>query len=314
MSEKIILTICIPTYNRPNITLNLINNLPKSPFVEYLVIDDGSKKEDFDYLKKGILLEEFKIRLFQKKNGGKLSAVRYGLKFAKGKYYMDLDSDDWFIPEYLENILKALNQAEQLNKEGNTIIGIAGLCVNKSKQVEGNSFPKGFLLSNYFQMRADHAIKGNKEEVVLTKALKTLEIEWYKDEIPMTPAIQWLLLGNKEWLFVNKTFSQKNIIETERITDSWQSYIFDNKNTVRRNFKQFILNKHHYNNTLFFLKAIIQYIRFGLHGARPFLEQEVWSKHPSKIIFSIPISFFVFIRDIIRLQNSKKSRKNEKLS
>ena len=219
MSKKnILLTICITTFNRPEITALLISKLPYHASVEYIVINDGSSKKASDYLKEFINSNNYPIHLFHKSNGGKLSAVRYSLQFAKGEYYMDLDSDDGFTKDCLLNILEALKEVQRRKKQGENIIGITGLCSNINKEIIGDKFPTATYITNYLKMRLDDKIKGDKEEIILTDILKKLTIPEYPRENRIPTSVQWFSLGANKCLFVNKIFSQKNIHDTDRIS------------------------------------------------------------------------------------------------
>lgn len=270
--------------------------------MEYIVVDDGSSEKNCSLLKTTIQKEQLIAGYYKKENGGKLSAVRHGLQFAKGKYYMDLDSDDWMDEKHLNHILGTLQEIEVLNQQNQTIIAFGGLCSNKENQVIGNPYPKDHMICNYTKMRADYGVKGDKEEVVLTSWLKGLDITYFEQEKAASSAIQWYALGKEQWLFVNKLFCQKNVQDTPRHTDIFLFDNIKNKNTVRRFFRTLLLQKAHFSNFFFFVKAMIHYTRFTWHGARPYVERKVWIKHPLILLLTVPISFCIFLWDSIRRQ------------
>jgi len=85
------LSIIIPAYNEANSiasTIRAVKNLqyPKKP--EVIVVDDGSTDETFK------ISSVFNgIKVFRKKNGGKASALNFGLKHAKGELVACIDAD-----------------------------------------------------------------------------------------------------------------------------------------------------------------------------------------------------------------------------
>ena len=97
-------TILVPAYNEEKTiskTLTHLQNLdyPKEK-LEILVIDDGSSDATFK------VASRFKrVKVLRKKNGGKASALNYGLKFAKGELVACVDSDSF--PKS-DSLLKAI--------------------------------------------------------------------------------------------------------------------------------------------------------------------------------------------------------------
>ncbi len=301
--EKYLLTICIPTYNRPNITLRLIANLPQNDSVEYLVIDDGSTQKNLSLLKAGINANHYPIQLLTKKNGGKLSAVRFGLPYAKGKYYMDLDSDDWITEKYLDNILSSIKAIQKENALGNDIVGTCGLCVNKKEEIIGSSFFESPLKTNYLKMRYEYGIKGDKEEIVLTESLRNLDIPFFQNEKSNVNAIQWVMQGKKKFLFVNKIFSKKNIHCHSQLTDDeFFNTFLPSKSHSRFWFKYQILLSNTYNNLIHEWISTIQYLRFSFHGVKPFIEKEILKKRFFSILLFFPFGLIIFIRDFLKIK------------
>jgi len=99
MNKKILLSIIIPTHNSQNTINNLLLSIHTSQFnnfadVEVIVVDDGSKDKTRDLVRK--LLEKLKYTLILyllRNNLGPAKARNYGVKKAKGKYILFLDSD-----------------------------------------------------------------------------------------------------------------------------------------------------------------------------------------------------------------------------
>ena len=106
--KKINLSVIVPVYNESNTVKELLEKLVKIKEVkDVVVVNDGSTDDTAKKIKK---VKSDKIRYFFKENGGKGSAVRYGLKKAKGNYCLiqdaDLEYDPADIPALLEPIKK----------------------------------------------------------------------------------------------------------------------------------------------------------------------------------------------------------------
>ncbi|MCI9123322.1 MAG: glycosyltransferase family 2 protein [Eubacterium sp.] len=111
MTEKI-LTVIIPMYNaKPWIRRCLRSLLVQTrvrPYLEVLVIDDGSA-DGCDRIANQMAEEMPGVfRLIQKENGGHGSAVNCGVSQSSGKYIKVLDADDWMITSELEKLLDEL--------------------------------------------------------------------------------------------------------------------------------------------------------------------------------------------------------------
>ncbi|KAA5544755.1 glycosyltransferase family 2 protein [Adhaeribacter rhizoryzae] len=107
--SKPLITIITPTYNRAHIIERAIDSVLKQTFedYEYLIIDDGSKDNTLE-LVRNYTDRDPRIKFHSHEyNQGQNAALNTGLFKAKGKYIAFLDSDDEWLPNYLE---KQLNE------------------------------------------------------------------------------------------------------------------------------------------------------------------------------------------------------------
>ena len=101
----------IPVYNRPDEIKELLQSfeaLHGSQSFEIVIIEDGST------LPSKSVIEQFNdhlnITYFFKENSGPGDSRNYGMKHAKGNYFIILDSDCILPPEYLNNVLNGLQK------------------------------------------------------------------------------------------------------------------------------------------------------------------------------------------------------------
>lgn len=101
----------IPIYNRPEEVEELLDSFTQLDFTEdfeIVLVEDGSD------LKSDTVAESYKDRLnisyFYKPNSGPGDSRNYGMRKAKGNYFIILDSDCILPPEYLKEVEKALNK------------------------------------------------------------------------------------------------------------------------------------------------------------------------------------------------------------
>jgi len=104
-SDSYLVSVLLPTYNRPNQLREALNCLLEQSFKDFevLIINDGGNpcaKQVVDAFNS----ENF--RYFYKENGGHRSALNYGLKKAVGKYIAYLQDDDLYYPNHLQILLE----------------------------------------------------------------------------------------------------------------------------------------------------------------------------------------------------------------
>jgi glycosyltransferase involved in cell wall biosynthesis len=106
---KLSFSFIIPVYNRPNEIGELLESLTNQSYArhfEVVVVEDGSTISSLD------VIAEFKdtldISYFEKPNSGPGDSRNYGMRLAKGNYFVILDSDCILPPEYLEKAEKSL--------------------------------------------------------------------------------------------------------------------------------------------------------------------------------------------------------------
>lgn len=101
----------MPVYNEENTVAVMLRRLLKQPEVtEVIIVNDGST----DGSHKAIAaVKDKRIQYFAKKNGGKGSAIRYGLEKISGEYVMiqdaDLEYDPADIPSLIAPIIEGKN-------------------------------------------------------------------------------------------------------------------------------------------------------------------------------------------------------------
>ena len=117
--KDILLSIIIPTYNRPQLLLRAVNSALAQTIknFEVLVVDDCSEKP-VD------LPEHSRLRVLRlPENKGGSAARNIGIKEARGKWISFLDDDDELLPHMAEVSLKAIEKSS-LPKPIGVISGI----------------------------------------------------------------------------------------------------------------------------------------------------------------------------------------------
>lgn len=94
-------SIIIPFYNSSSTIGRLLDSIPETPFIETIIVDDCSGKEEFLKLKKVVDLSGKKVVIKRTKtNSGAGTARNVGLEVASGDWLVFADADDYFTPEF----------------------------------------------------------------------------------------------------------------------------------------------------------------------------------------------------------------------
>lgn len=143
--EKPLISIIVPLYNKEKCILKTLESITSQNFDDYeiVVVDDGSTDNSVTLIRG---LNNDKIRLFHKENGGPASARNYGVNNANGKWGLFLDADDILEPGALK-ILDSL-----VKKEPNCEFFCCNhyIQADNSKILFSSKFKEGYVRNNFF--------------------------------------------------------------------------------------------------------------------------------------------------------------------
>lgn len=133
-------SVIVPVYKAEDFLRRCVESVQTQSFTDWelLLIEDGSPDAS-GALCDTLAEEDSRIRAFHKPNGGVSSARNVGLDEAKGQYIAFLDSDDWFLPGFLETLV------DLAEKNGADSAGCAHLNVeeNGAFWAEPGAMPAG---------------------------------------------------------------------------------------------------------------------------------------------------------------------------
>ncbi|MCB7129008.1 MAG: glycosyltransferase [Candidatus Brocadiales bacterium] len=124
LSENPLVSVLISSYNYESFVGKSIQSVLDQTFrnFELIICDDGSIDSSIEIIR--TFLDDSRIRLIQKGNGGQASALNAAYEVAKGEIICLLDSDDVFCSRKLEQVVAAFAGALQ-----------CGLCIHKVRLV-----------------------------------------------------------------------------------------------------------------------------------------------------------------------------------
>ena len=127
----------MPAYNEEKVIAATIGSLLAQDYAgefEIVVVDDGSP--DRTYEAAAAFGAEPRVRIFRKPNGGKASALNYGIAQAGGEVIVCLDADTVFEPSTLRELVAPLRDARVGAVAGNAKVGNRVNLVTRWQAVE----------------------------------------------------------------------------------------------------------------------------------------------------------------------------------
>jgi cellulose synthase/poly-beta-1,6-N-acetylglucosamine synthase-like glycosyltransferase len=104
-----VISIIVPAYNEAANIKRTLDSIVESdyPAKEIIVVDDGSKDLTYSVASQYMqTCKDCRIRVTRKKNGGKASAMNYGLRFAAGEIVVIVDADSLIEKNALRDVAK----------------------------------------------------------------------------------------------------------------------------------------------------------------------------------------------------------------
>lgn len=149
------ITVIVPIYNVRDYIMRCVRSITAQTYehLEIFLVDDGST-DGTGEICDGLALEDERIRVYHKENGGSSSARNLAMEYAKGDYVGFVDSDDYIDPDMyrllMEGILEygasaAQVARDEIDPKGNRLPDI---CVPPKAPVliESKEFMRDLLL------------------------------------------------------------------------------------------------------------------------------------------------------------------------
>ena len=207
------ITLFTPTYNRAHLLSRLYNSILMQDVidVEWLIVDDGSI-DDTEALIENFQKESIiNIRYYKKSNGGKHTAINFGLQNAKGELFFIIDSDDVLA----ENALKNIKKHYQSIKNNNNMCGIVGLSQYIDKQeIVGDFFLRDGWEVSFADIYLKYHLKGDKSVAFKTEVLKKYHFPEKQGIRFVFEAVVWHEMSKKY-----KVLAINNIIQYKEYTN-----------------------------------------------------------------------------------------------
>ena len=243
-------TIFTPTFNRKELLEKLYKSLQKQSFkdFEWLIVDDGSADGTKEKVEEFLSEKKLDIKYYFKENGGKQRAYNFATDKANGELFICLDSDDEYVENGLETILKYWKKYEK----NSDIAGMGYLSTYPDGEVIGSGFPEKEMISTQFDIYNKYRVKGDKGLMFRTEIIKKYKFPVFDDEKFITEAVVYNRICEKyKMVYVNEKIEIKEYQE-DGLTAKYNNLLLRNPkgqalyhneiNSQNLSFKQKILN------------------------------------------------------------------------
>ena len=166
------ISILTATYNRAKYLTklyeSLVQNIGQDYDIEWLIMDDGSTDDTQQICQKFKSQNHLNIKFYKQENQGKMQAINNLSKFVTGDIWIELDSDDYFIP----NALKIIAEKSAVLEQENNLYAIVFLRYEDGDNISGNYFPLENEDTTMFDLYFKHKVTGEKTLVYKTEIRK----------------------------------------------------------------------------------------------------------------------------------------------
>lgn len=137
------ITIIMPAYNAQDYISDSIHSVQAQTYDnwELIVVNDGSSDHTSDIVQKFVQQDQ-RIRFINQKNQGVSVARNTGIEQAKGDFIAFIDSDDEYLPSFLEKLYAKISK-------NNYDLVYSGVLAERDQYVQGEPYPELNLLLSY---------------------------------------------------------------------------------------------------------------------------------------------------------------------
>lgn len=281
------LTIVTPSFNRGerlHILYNSLNEQTSKEF-KWMIIDDGSTDNTYEIVEEFINTSDFSIKYFYKTNGGKHTAINFGLNFVDTELVMIVDSDDYLTIDAVETIIIAWK------KNSNKIIGnMLFLKQDFNGNLSGAEFKDSVFIENYNKYVLGKNKRAEFADVWVTEILKDYPYPVYNNEKYVAESTIWTQISRDyQTLFVNKVIyifeyqgdgltSNGRVMRLRNPKGSMENALAIMESDI-----SFFLN----------IKNTLLYTSYGIYSENDI--KTIYTKIPHKQLFCmlLPLSFLV---------------------
>ena len=123
-TEKPLVSVIVPAYNESITAVKTVTNLLKSdyPDFEIIFVNDGSRDNTYEIVK-ATFADNPKVKVLDKPNGGKASALNYGVQHSTGNFVVCIDADTQLKEDAISRLMESFINDDIGAVAGNVKVG-----------------------------------------------------------------------------------------------------------------------------------------------------------------------------------------------
>lgn len=125
VGEPPAVSVIVPAYNEEKVVVKTVLSLLEQQYdgpLEIVVVDDGSTDGTYAAAQSALAGDE-RVQVLTKPNGGKASALNFGIERARGSIVVGLDADTVFLPDTIAHLVAELDDPQVGAVAGNAKVG-----------------------------------------------------------------------------------------------------------------------------------------------------------------------------------------------
>lgn len=265
------------TYNRADLLPRVYEALSKQTFrgFEWIIYNNGSTDDTEALVKSWIETAPFTIRYYSRPdNSGIQRAYNEGVRHARGRFWVMMDSDDACVPNALERFYALWNEIPAANRH--QYVGVTVNCADQHGDFVGTPFPESPLDSTIQETTWRHRVRGEKWGMQRVDVLSEIPFQDVPDHIQ--PGAIWRKIARKyKTRYANETLRVYYIDEPDREDQLSHHYAMNDINSVgqRVNTLDVLDNEMRwfFYDPVDFLKTAVIYSRYCDKLGIPFIQQ-----------------------------------------
>ena len=279
-----LLSICIPTYNRPELLERLLHSIPQSIDLQIVIVNDGSTTPYTD----GILslISSFPNHTYiSSSNNGRFSAIKSALSYVTGFYSLISDDDDIFNEESFTTLLRLLSS----RLDSCYLFG----CYLPQRDLLNLPNPS---ITNFIQARAEFGFKYDLKQVVRSNLLVTAVDSVRATSRRVPSGLIWLYVSQLANCVTYPISIVTKYYYSNGLTNNIHYHKMTNKQVM---FEYYSLLSHSflYANFFYRIRSYILYYRYSLHLLNP--------PRFSPYLILLPFSLVIYVYDLLLISLRK---------
>src|SRR5690606_32693386 len=143
-------SVVIPLYNKETTILETLSSVLNQSFREFevIIVNDGSTDYSLSIVQR---IEDPRIRIINKKNGGVSSARNTGILESRYEYVAFIDADDLWFEHHLKTLVHLIHKYPSPDVGGYGTRFLKNKKINSIKSPTKPQSSKDYIVENYFK-------------------------------------------------------------------------------------------------------------------------------------------------------------------